>query len=194
MRNFFDFGFRKGVLLKAGSKIRDISLTKARPIFILLGLVGLFASWAIRGVWMNELESSERSNFILMVNLATYLEVAVIFSLVYFLRTRKFDLLLLLLAVVSVFIFSEAIVLLGRRNLTLRLLLNLFFFIVIYNVRLEKIIRWVVIGIFIVGGIVSLSVTEFRAALRTGEYVEISLLANVSKNILEKGGEFDDGI
>jgi hypothetical protein len=182
----FYLGYSLALRSSMPKKIRDIDLNKGKFLFLALGLIGLFASISMRGVWMNELEGSDRSNFIVLVNLVYYMEIVFLFSLTYFIKNKFSNKLILVFAILAALLMLEGVFLLGRRNLALRLILSITFFISLAYPKLSNLSRRLVLFTFLSGFIVNASISSIRSNLSGSVDSEISFLDNLTSSFKQK--------
>ncbi|WP_256003314.1 hypothetical protein [Pedobacter deserti] len=179
------FGFELGARKSKPNLIRDIKLLEVKPTIIVLSSIGFIASFLLRGVWMSELEGGSRSNFIVMVNLASYLELGFIYGLVFFTKYSIRDKLIILIVVLASLLYLESIVLLGRRNLTVRLAFNLFFAFSLIRYQSYKYIKIVVFVLFVFGGVINASIEAIRLNISNKSNESIEFVDNFKDSFIQ---------
>lgn len=180
----FALGFRNGSKKQLPKVITSFDFEKAKVIMVFLTVLGLAAAFSIRGVWMNELE--DKSNFIVMVNLASYMEIGFIFFLIYLLKHKQNDKIALILVVLTSLLYLETILLLGRRNVGLRLVLNLLFFYALYKPISYKFTKKIIIVLFLFGGVLNASIGTIRSNLGERSNIDIDYSANLEDSFAQK--------
>lgn len=183
----FAVGFGLGKKKNMPAVIRDLDLVKVKPVLVVLSLAGIFAGFSLRGVYMNEMdaESSAKSNFIVMVNLAYYMELGFIYCLVYLRKLGKYDKIIIAIILVASFVMLEAAISMGRRNLTLRFLLNVLLVVALIKPKSFKYIKVFLISVFLFGSILNASIETIRTNLAGNSNEAIDYTSNLKDSFAQ---------
>jgi hypothetical protein len=159
-------------------KFTDIDFSNSKIIIIGLFLIGFIATFTIRGVWMNTLDSGEKSNFIIAVNFANYLELTFLIALLYVSLKDNKNTWFIIIIILSSLILLETIVLLGRRNVSFRLLIYLLMAYSLLKPQKYVLIKKIILSFFVFGFIANSSIGAIRTYLSKNEETKISFLEN----------------
>jgi len=184
----FTIGFEVAKSKPYPKFIRDLDLKKSKRILIFLSMAGLFAAFSMRGVWMSDLEagSSEKSNFIVLVNLSYYLEIGFIYSLIYLTSFKTRDKIIIAIIVLASLSYLDVVLLLGRRNLALRLVLNLLFILALNRPKTYKFTKVLLIVLFLFGSILNASIGTIRTNMSGKTSEDIDYSNNLEESFAQK--------
>lgn len=181
----FAYGFDKQYA-KSIYKCLDLSLDKAKNVFILFFIIGLYATIKGKGVWMNQLSGGARTAFIIYVNLANLLDLAFLYSVVSILRYKKFTWLNGIF-IGSYFYYNfYTILMLARRNVAIRLFVILGFLYANFRPQFEKYIKIGITCFFIIGVFYSSSIGNIRSNLSGKTDTPINFKENFIKSFNSK--------
>lgn len=173
----FSLGWEKA-MQKDMKSCYDLNFASSKFIMLLLFFIGLYASYKNSGVWMNTLDSEERTKFIIFVNLSTFLDLSFFYAITYIISKKKITLFTFLIIIISSFFYLNSIFLLARRAVFLKLILALTLMISFIKPKIYSKIKWVILIIFIVGNIASSSISEYRTNLSTKNDLTIDYIEN----------------